>query len=349
MHVVAKFGVQWGCHIMSSAMADKYKIQSVIISPSGWLFETTSAQSLSDTLTFVSPKKHGETRHIVTYECEANSLDEAWRAFYKEVDEFIEAAAFHTSSYLGFHDWNHTITNVTKQLTMIVIFPRTLGTPLSLYNQERVDDVHKIIEAAKQDKRLKSFLHCYRMAILVDAPETHDAYEKYLILACEALAGEIEVMDGSLINRLLSRMRLMKPPKRMKYNRKRLIAIIGKDLHKYFFSSLNPGAGKTIRNANMHDGKSPNDKPSETIRLVNKLREFVAKEYGLADMSIIKEENSPTRGLYRDDGQRLFLGGAGVSNIDLQGITDLEVFLKALPKDVKILSGKEAQVMFEKD
>jgi hypothetical protein len=333
------------CH--NIAMADKYRIQSVIVSPSGWLFETTSARSLSKKLTFTSPKKHGETRHIVSYECVSASLDEAWRSFYKEVDEFIEAAAFHTSSYLSFHDWNHVITNQTKRLCMIVIFPRTLGTPLSLYNQERVDDVNKIIAAAKTDKKLKKFLHCYRMAILVDAPETHDAYEKYLILASEALAGEVNVVDGGFVRRLFDRLGLVKSTKRMKYDRKRLIQIIGKELHKYFFSSLNPEVGKTIRNANMHDGKSPNDKPSETIRLVNKLREFVANEYDLKDMSIIKEENSPTRGLYRDDGQILFLSG-DVETIDLQGITDLEVFIKALPKGVKVLSGKEAQVMLVK-
>ncbi len=249
---------------------------------------------------------------------------------------------------LSFHDWNHTITNETKQLCMIVVFPRTLGTSLSLHNRESVDDVQKIITTAEQDKRLKLFLHCYRMAILVDAPETQDAYEKYLILACEALAGEVEVVNGGMIGRLLSKLKLAKPSKRMKYDGRRLIAIIGKDLHKYFFSSLDPIAGKTIRNANMHDGKSPNEKPSETIRLVNKLREFVAKEYGLIALTILKEENSPTRGLYRDDGQRLFLGGPIVSSVDLQRITDLEVFLKTLPKGIKPLSGKEAQIMFEK-
>lgn len=338
-----------GCPILSSAMADKYKIQSVIISPSGWLFETTSAQSLSDTLAFVSPKKHGDTRHIVTYECEANSLDEAWRAFFKEVEEFIEAAAFHTSSYLSFHDWNHVITNLTKELSMIMIFPRTLGTPLSLYTQERVDDVNKIIVSAKEDKRLKNFLHCYRMAILVDAPETHDAYEKYLLLACEALAGEVEIIECGWFKRLLSRLKLVKLTVRMKYDKKRLVAIIGKYLHKYFFSRLSPVVGKTIRNANMHDGKSPNDKPSETIRLVNKLREFVAKEYGLGSLTILKEEHSPTRGLYRDDPQRLFVGGSGVTKIDLHTITDLNVFLKNLPDDLTALNGKQASVMFRKD
>jgi hypothetical protein len=285
----------------------------------------------------------------VSYECEASSLDEAWRAFFKEVEEFIEAASFHTSSYLSFHDWNHLITNQTKQLTMIVLFPRTLGTPLSLYTQGRVDDVKKIIETSKHDKRLKRFLHCYRMAILVDAPETQDAYEKYLILACEALAGEIEVSTGGWIRHSMSRLGLIKPTKRMKYDRKRLVAIIGKDLHKYFFSRVDPIAGKTIRNANMHDGKSPNEKPSETIRLVNKLREFVASEYELTELTILKEEHSPTRGLYRDDGQRLFLGGNGVATISLEEITDLEVFIKAIPKDTKILSGKEAQVMFDKE
>lgn len=326
-----------------------YKIQSIIISPGGWTFEKTTAQSLSDRLTFTGSKKHGDTRHTVSYECKAENLDMAWRAFYKEVEEFVEAAAFETSSYLSFHDWNHLILDRDRQICMVVVFPRTLGTPLSLYTLEHINDVNTIITSAKQDAGLKNFLHCYRMALLVDAPETHDAYEKYLLLACEALAGGIEVTDGGFINRMLSRLRITKPAKRIKYDRKRLVSIIGKDLHKYFFSRLNPVVGKTIRNANMHDGKSPNDKPSEAIKLVNKLRAFVAKEYGLNSLTILKEEHSPTRGLYRDDGQRVFLKGDGVEIVDLHTITDLNDFIKTLPENVKIIGGKEAQSMFSKD
>ena len=328
-------------------MADKYKIQSVIIAPGGWVFEATTAQ-LSSTLTFISSKKHKDPRHIVSYECEAESLDKAWRSFYKEVTEFIEAAAFQTSSYLSFHDWNHLIVNQTKQLAMIVVFPRTLGTSLSLYTPEHVDDVNKIITSAKQDKRLKGFLHCYRMAILVDAPETQDAYEKYLLLACEALAGETELHDGSRLRRLFSRLSVTRQITYTKYDKKRLVAIIGKELHKYFFSSLHPLVGKTIRNANMHTGKSPNDKPSQTLKLVNKLRKFVAGEYGLTKLTIIKEENSPTRGLFRDDGQTLFFGGKGVDNLELQPIKDLTVLLKNVPKDTKIINGRDAAALFVK-
>lgn len=322
-------------------MANKYKIQSVIISPSGWLFQETTAKILSDKLTFTSPKEHGKTRHIVSYACEAENIDQAWRSFFKEVEEFIEAMAFQTSSYLSFQDWDHIITNQTQEISIISNFLRTLGTPLSLYNQERVDDVHKIIAEAKEDKRLKNFLHCYKMAILVDAPETQDAYEKYLILACEALAGEVEGKTG-LFKKLLYKLGLRKGGGHVKYDRKRLKMIIGKELHKYFFSRLNPIVGKTIRNANMHTGRSPNDKPSETIKLVNKLREFVAKEYGLKALSIIEERYSPTRGLYRDDGQRLFIQGKGVNKLTLETIKDLNMFVKKLPKDLKVMNGKDA-------
>lgn len=329
-------------------MADKYKMQSVVIAPGGWVFDATTAKSLSDTLSFIGSKKHEDPRHIVSYEREANSLDEAWRSFYKEVDEFIEAVAFQTSSYLSFHDWNHLIINETKQLAMFVVFPRSLGTSLNLYSQEHVDDVNKIITGAKQDNRLKSFLHCYRMAILVDAPETQDAYEKYLLLACEALAGEVELPNGNRFRHIFSHLGLMKPITYTKYNKKRLIDIIGKDLHKYFFSSLNPIVGKTIRNANMHTGKSPNEKPSETLKLVRKLREFVATEYGLTRITIIEEKNSPTRGLYRDDGQRLFLKGKGVGKLELKSVENLEVLLKNVPKNTKIINGRDAAGLFEK-
>lgn len=329
-------------------MADKYKIQSVIIAPGGWVFDATTAKSLSDALIFIGSKKHEDPRHIVSYECEADSLDEAWRSFYEKVCEFIEAAAFQTSSYLSFHDWNHLVVNKTKRLAMFVVFPRSLGTSLNLHSQEHVDDVNKIIKNAKQDKRLKDFLHCYRMAILVDAPETQDAYEKYLLLACEALAGEIEVPNGNWLSSILSRLRLIKPKTYTKYNKKRLVTIIGKDLHRYFFSSLNPIVGKTIRNANMHTGKSPNKKHSETLKLVRKLREFIATEHGLTKITIIKEKYSPTRGLHRDDGQRLFLKGRGVNKLELKPIENLEVLLNNAPKNTKIIGIKDAAALFEK-
>ncbi len=98
----------------------------------------------------------------------------------------------------------------------------------------------------------------------------------------------------------------------------------------------------------MHTGKSPNEKPSETLKLVNKLREFVATEYGLNKITLIKEENSPTRGLYRDDGQRLFFEGKGVNGLELKSIENLEVLLKNVPRNTKIIGGKDAAVLFEK-
>ena len=308
-------------------MANKYTLQSVLISPDAWLFDATTATEISPDLRFVSPNDHGDTRHIVIFECEAANIDNAWRLFYGKVLEFIEAAAFQTTSYLAFHDWNHAITNETQNLCLLAVFKRSLGTSMGLYSQEQIDDVHKIIAAAKQDDKLKDFLHCYRMAILVDSPETQDAYEKYLILACEALAGEIDDGKGG-----------------KKYDRKRLEAIVGKELHKYFFSSLDPVVGKTIRNANMHKGKSPNQKPSETIKLVNKLRAFVANEYGLSDLPIIEEKNSPTRGLYRDDGGIILLQGEAVNGVLLQDVDDLEDYMKsALFKGLSLINVSGAQ------
>ena len=333
--------------LYDSGMADKYKIQSVIIAPGGWVFDATTAKSFSGTLSSIGSKKHEDPRHIVSYECEANSLDEAWRLFYKEVEEFIEAAAFHTSSYLSFHDWDHLIVNETKQLAVFVVFPRSLGTSLNLYSQEHVDDVNKIITMAREDKKLKNFLHCYRMAILVDAPETLDAYEKYLLIACEALAGEETLKEGWLRS-MFNHFGIKNSTTYTRCNRKRLVSIIGKELHKYFFSTLNPIVGKTIRNANMHTGKSANDKPLETLKLVRKLREFVAAEYGLTKITIIKEENSPTRGLYRDDGQRLFFKGKGVNKLELKSVENLEALLKNVPQNTKIIGGKDAAVLFEK-
>lgn len=311
-------------------MSDIYKIQSIIISPSGWCFSASTASRYSKYLSFESPKKHGNTKHIVSYECKARNINVAWKKFFNLVEEFIEAAAFQTSSYLSFHDWNNIVINKSKNIAVVLIYPRSLNTSLELYNQENVDDVNKIIDIAKNDIKIKNFLHCYKMAILVDAPETQDAYEKYLLLACESLAGEINDGKGYA-----------------KVNAVRLKKIIGKTLQKYFFSSINPKVGKTIRNANMHTGKSPNNKPQKTVELVNKLREFIKKEYGLKSLTIIKEQHQPTRGLYRDDGQRIFLSGNGVNNLSLITITDLNDFIKNLPKDIKISTKEEANLLLK--
>lgn len=289
---------------------NQYKIQSVLISPDAWLFDATTAPVVHPELKFLSPHDHKVTRHAVSYQCEASNINEAWRSFYKTVSEFVEAVCFQTTSYLAFQDWNHIITNLTQNLCLISAFKRTNGTSMGLYTQEQIDDVQRLMKEAKSDPRLKNFLHCYRMAIMVDSPETQDAYEKYLILASEALAGEIDDGNGS-----------------KKYDRKRLQLIIGKELHKYFFSKIDPLLGKTIRNANMHIGKSSNPKPSETIRLVNMLRKFVAVQYGLKDLPIIDEKNSPTRGLYRDDGGVILLQGENVTKVNIQHVNDLSEYM----------------------
>jgi hypothetical protein len=294
---------------------NKYQIQSVLISPDAWLFDATTATKISENLSFTSPQEHHNNRHVVTFECEAENIDAAWRSFYKEVLDFVEAAAFITTSYLAFFDWNHVIINKTQNVAWVSHFERTLGTSMGLYSQDEVDSLTKIIDEARKDVRLKNFLHCYRMAIMVDVPETQDAYEKYLILACEALAGEIDNGSGS-----------------KKYDATRLKTIVGKELHKYFFSSVDPLSGKTIRNANMHNGKSPNQKPGETLKLVNKLRGFIASEYGITHLPMIKEENSPTRGLYRDDGGVILVQGDAVDKIALKDITTLEKYMSDVLK-----------------
>ncbi len=307
-------------------MLNTYIIQSVLVSPDAWLFDATSSTSVSPDLRFISPHDRRDTRHIVVFECDAKNIDEAWQLFYGKVLEFVEAASFQATSYLAFHDWNYAITNTTKELCLLAVYKRSLGTGMGLDSQEQVDDVSKIIKAAKNDSRLKDFLHCYRMAVLVDAPETRDAYEKYLILACESLAGEVDDGRGG-----------------KKMDRKHSESIIGKKLHKYFFSSLDPIVRKTIRNANMHKGKSPNQKPLETIKLVTKLREFVGREYNLLNLPIIEETNSPTRGLYRDYGGIILLQGRAVKDVRLQDVEDLDDYMESL--SLVNVSGLEGNVL----
>ena len=282
------------------------------------MFDKTTAGPLSPDLTFQDSQDHHDPWNVVTSEINSVNIDVAWRTFFTQVEDFISSAIFQTTSYIAFHDWNHLIINKTKKLALLSLFERSFGTTLSLYKEEEVEDINKLIHISQKDERLKNFLHCYRMAVLVDAPETQDAYEKYLILAAESLAGGVEG-DG-----------------RLKYNRKRLQQIVGKDLHKYFFSHIDPVTGKTIRNANMHDGKSPNDKPSETLKIVNRLREFVAKEYGLKSLTMLEEKNSPTRGYYRDDGGRIALKGEGVIQLNLFDIRNINDFMKKIPKNIQI-------------
>lgn len=310
---------------------NEYILQSEIHSPDAWLFTATTAKVQSKQLTFTSPQEHGSTRHIVTFECKAINMGDAWLEFYHVVEKFVEGASFYTSSYLSYHDWNHIVINKTQNLALIAMFERTLGTSIGIYSQNEFDEIHKIIDESDKDTRLKHFLHCYRMAVLVDAPETQDAYEKYLILAAEALAGEVDNGSGG-----------------SKYDSKRLIQILGKDLHKYFFSHVDPVSGKTIRNANMHIGKSPNEKPMETIKIVNKLREFVKKEYGLKNIHIIKEENSPTRGYHRDDGGLIVVKGSKINDIKLSEIENLNEYFKKLPPGVDYVGGEERKEAFRR-
>jgi len=296
-----------------------YTIESILITPDSWFFDKTIAPNLSNKFEFFSPNEHGKTRHIIRYQCEAAGLNDAWKAFYEDATEFIEVVAFHTSSYLSFYDWTHLIINHTKESALISTFERTLGTPLGLYGEDSVSDVHKLISIARDDEELKNFLHCFRMAILVDAPETQDAYEKYLILASEALAGEVEVTGED----------------RTKVNSKKLKEIIGKELHHHFFSSVDKRTGKTVRNANMHIGKSNNMKPSQTIRLVNMLRNYVAEKYELKALTIIEEDYSPTRGYYRDDGERMLFVG-NVHELSLLNIEKVSLFMRGIPDDIHI-------------
>ncbi len=272
---------------------NNYKISSVLESPDAWLFSSTTANRICKDLNFIDPLENGKTRHVVSYECEAESLNEAWRKFYYVVTDFLNSAVFYTTSFISFLDWNHVIVNTTKNISLISIYQRTLGTSLDFYSEERVDSIQKIMDYAKEDSRLENFLHCYRMAVLVDYPEKYDAYEKYLIIACEALAGESIDSDG-----------------KFRYDRKRLEKIIGKDLHKKFFSHVDDLVGKTVRNSHFHIGRNLSDnKPKMAVLLVNKLREFIKEEYKIVDLPILEIKYSPTRGMYRDDGGLVLVKG----------------------------------------
>ncbi len=131
-----------------------------------------------------------------------------------------------------------------------------------------------------------------------------------------------------------------------KVDRKRLKEILGKELHKYFFSSVDPRVGSTIRNANMHIGKSPNPKASQTIRLVNKMRVYIKDMYDLKDLTLIEEQHSPTRGLYRDDGGVLILKGSSLDTINLAEIDEAIEFARDLPIGVELI-GKGSNDIFK--
>lgn len=308
---------------------NSYRIYSILESPDAWLFSSTTSPKICKELEFTDPKEHGKTRHLVSYECEADNLNAAWRGFHKVVSDFLDAAVFYTTSYISFLDWNHVVINVTQNVSLISLYERTLGTSLDFYSEERTNSVQLIRELAKKDIRLANFLHCYRMAVMVDSPETYDAYEKYLILACEALAGEVKDEDGIV-----------------KYDRKRLQKIIGKELHKKFFSHIDDGLGKTVRNAHFHLGKVmvSDGKPRKVIELVNQLRGFIANEYGISDLPILKIENSPTRGMHRDDGGIVVVRGQYNNPQRLmENCEPNKVFDDLIDNDdFEILSGPEA-------
>ncbi len=308
---------------------NSYQIHSILESPDAWLFSATTSPKICKELEFVDPKEHGKTRHLVSYECEAENLNGAWKSFYKVVTEFLDAAVFYTTSYISFLDWNHVVINTTQNVSLISLYERTLGTSLDFYSEERTDSVQNIRDFAQKDIRLANFLHCYRMAVLVDSPETYDAYEKYLILACEALAGEIKDVDGNV-----------------KYDRKRLQSILGKELHKKFFSHVDGTSGKTVRNAHFHLGKVmvTEGKPRKVIELVNQLRQFIASEYGITDLPILRIENSPTRGMHRDDGGIVVIRGQYDNpQILMENCEPNKVFDDLIDKkDYEILSGPEA-------
>ncbi|HSX33507.1 MAG TPA: hypothetical protein VLF91_04175 [Candidatus Saccharimonadales bacterium] len=297
----------------------RFKIQSVIVSPSGWLFSATTAKNISPNLSFKSPERHGGVEHIVTYECDAANLQIAWQDFYNEVEQFIRAMSFYTSSYLAFHDWRNLVIDNNFSVALISTFSRTYGTAIGIYSQNEADNINLLIERSNEDERLKNFLYNFKMALLTDAPETQNAYEKYLILAAESLAGKIE--EGNGIKKL---------------DRPRLKQIIGEDLHNFFFQHVDPLTGNNIRNRHMHEGESPASKPSETIKLVSKFKAFIKTEYGIAGMHEISEAASPTRGLYRDDGGLVMARAvdekSDLSQINIEDTLDKESVIKWLLK-----------------
>lgn len=295
----------------------RFKIQSILISPSGWLFSQTTATNFSPYLSFKSPQRHGGVEHIVTYESDAENLQVAWREFYKEVEQFVRATTFYTSSYLAFHDWRNLVIDNHLNVALISKFSRTNGTSIGIYSQSEADNINKLIEKSYEDEKLKNFLHNYKMALLTDAPETQNAYEKYLILSAEALAGKVEAEDGY-----------------MRVDRNRLKQIIGNELHDFFFQHVDPVTGNSIRNLHMHEGESPISKPSETIKLIKKFKDFVKNEYDINGMHQIEENASPTRGLYRDDGglvmARAVEGRSSVTQLTIEDTMDKEAVIKWL-------------------
>jgi hypothetical protein len=304
-------------------MSFRYRIESTIISSDHYLFEESDAEAGWGDLKFLISDDPNSNRHVVRFFIEADNYQAAWQDFYKKVYSFVEAAAFQTTSYLAFHDWNYIITNLDQNVALISMYERASGTSLSLYSQEDYDDVQSLIAQSDADSRLKNFLHCYRMAILVDAPETRDAYEKYLILACESLAGEIPNRRGNGFT----------------YDKERLVSIIGDDLFEYFYVAQHPVLGKTRRNAHMHVGQAPDQKNTETVKLVTKLRQFVSKEYGMKATTILDEKLSPTRGYYRDDGGNLLITSEQGLDINLSDYDDLESFIKSKSDDVDFFAG----------
>jgi hypothetical protein len=292
----------------------RFKIQSVLISPSPWQFSRTTATGFSPKLSFESPEQHGKTEHVVTFESDAANLQLAWSDFYKEVEQFVRAAAFYTSSYLAFHDWRNVVIDNELGVAIISTFTRTAGTSIGIYSQNEADNINVLIEKSNEDERLKNFLNNYKLALLTDTPETQNAYEKYLLLAAEALAGKVEAGDGYL-----------------KVDRRRLKQIIGEELHDFFFQHVDPVTGNNIRNLHMHGNESPGSKPSETIKLIRKFKVFIESEYEIAGMHLIGENASPTRGLYRDDGGLIMArpveGRAELNQIRIQDTFDKEAVI----------------------
>ncbi|MDQ5886343.1 MAG: hypothetical protein QG628_740 [Patescibacteria group bacterium] len=96
----------------------------------------------------------------------------------------------------------------------------------------------------------------------------------------------------------------------------------------------------------MHIGKSPNPKASQTIRLVNKMRVYIKDMYDLKDLTLIEEQHSPTRGLYRDDGGVLILKGSSLDTINLAEIDEAIEFARDLPIGVELI-GKGSNDIFK--
>jgi hypothetical protein len=257
--------------------------------------------------------------------------------FYNEVEQFLRAMSFYTSSYLAFHDWRNLVIDTKFAVALISTFSRAYGTAMGIYSQNEADNVNLLIEKSKQDERLKNFLYSFKMAVLSDTPETQNAYEKYLILAAEALAGKLDAGEG-----------------RKTIDRKRLKKIIGEDLHNHFFEHVDPMTGNNIRNLHMHEGESPASKPSETIKLITKFKAFIKAEYGIVGMHEIREDASPTRGLYRDDGglvmARAIGGKSTLSEIHIEDTLNKEAVIDWLLKgnfEILNISTGEGKEIFQ--